>query len=598
MKGIKILFAFFAFLGAQSLVLGEVSLDRGNTSFQEGAVIPKEIVIIPNTERTSRPDRTANDFTGFAPYLPGGSGAEAFSVAFVSSSRVVLATESMASAVTPSVNAVEPSVNAVEEALQASNIAKGDFGESVVSTFHGFLESDLGGGWVEVNARVGRQGLDHLFLRPDGRNGIPKIMVGETKFNSSQLSTTKDGNLQAGPKWNAKRFNALANRYFDVASSERLTIAKLPSGDVKYELPLWIKGENGLKQVTIWKPNSKAPWNVSGCTSEELPKVLDQARKYGELFKAVSLGDVIVRSRIFHVELTANELRVTSYDAANVEAVGGDYTNLPKVGDFTIKFDKNGNFARGTTKAIQEARGCSYKEAERTREKLRKNLNNLRAEGKTEGDFSGYDVVEKNWLSRNAKVLVPVAAGAFAAGFDFVFQLVFTRHVDPRTVLLSGGSAFLSAIIAENIASKLGSAVAGAAIFSVVYAVGAYMMDIMDLEQAGLMAVSGTISGTIGLAVGGKLGACLGSVIGPWGTGIGFFVGAVVGVGVDFGIRNTWGRIKTVWYTNPGNKEAIDAYISGLKDAGYWDAYWEKLESTRKRAQEASFIDGSGLYGF
>ncbi len=72
------------------------------------------------------------------------------------------------------------------------------------------------GGWKPISPRNGPQGIDHVWMKFD-RVGRPVgLIVGETKFGTSRLGTTKSGR-QMSASWISKRLAKLAGDWDEMA---------------------------------------------------------------------------------------------------------------------------------------------------------------------------------------------------------------------------------------------------------------------------------------------------------------------------------------------------------------------------------------------
>lgn len=73
----------------------------------------------------------------------------------------------------------------------------GTLGETIIenNSLTSFLNET--GNWHTLSPRLGRQGLDHIFIKQDKMGRIRDLMIGETKYRNSQLGHTKDG-IQMG----------------------------------------------------------------------------------------------------------------------------------------------------------------------------------------------------------------------------------------------------------------------------------------------------------------------------------------------------------------------------------------------------------------
>ena len=116
---------------------------------------------------------------------------------------------------------------ALARSIVSPTAFRGSLGENLAGQY--FLKDTLSktGNWQMITPRSGPQGLDHLYIKTNSR-GIPTdLLVGESKFNTSQLGMTRDG-IQMGMKWSNKRLRALGGRYLAVSRDNGISIARMP----------------------------------------------------------------------------------------------------------------------------------------------------------------------------------------------------------------------------------------------------------------------------------------------------------------------------------------------------------------------------------
>lgn len=188
---------------------------------------------------------------------------------------------------------------------------KGNIGELLANTM---LKSFLveTGNWKSFSPRLGPQGLDHVFLKIDKRTGMPKgLIVGETKWKTSQLSNTQDGR-QFSSEWLIKRLRALGTRHLEVANTTLME--KLPI--IKPDRQLSVCLKNG-KMVYFWQESSKHPWKFSG-SKTELAEAQHLSAYYGKYLKAAADGKVSYRPRLFRLVPQGNNIVLTIRDATGL----------------------------------------------------------------------------------------------------------------------------------------------------------------------------------------------------------------------------------------------------------------------------------------
>ena len=197
--------------------------------------------------------------------------------------------------------------------ISGHRASKGAFGEAIVND--NFMSKVLSkGNWKSISPRIGPQGIDHVFLELDPKTNLPKdLIVGESKYGSSQLGKTKDG-MQMGNKWLTRRLQGLAKRYLDVSNVQTTkAMPKYPH----YKLSVHLSSG---KEAFFWKESSTDTWKFGG-DPKDLPEAQLQAKRYGNFISKAADGTISYRSRIFHIDTTGDDVIITIKNAANVDNV-------------------------------------------------------------------------------------------------------------------------------------------------------------------------------------------------------------------------------------------------------------------------------------
>jgi len=398
---------------------------------------------------------------------------------------------------------------------------RGSLGENVASK--AFMKNVLAktGNWQSVTPRSGPQGLDHLFIKTD-QNGIPRqLLVGESKYNTSPLGTTKDG-TQMGERWTNKRLSALGTRYLSVAQETGIKIAAVPLSPNR-QITVVLK--NG-QTVHFWKESSQAAWKFSGSESQ-LAEAQKLAKNYGVLFQDAGHGQITYRSRIFNIIPRGNDLEIAIYDAKNLN--GRHLKGLIPTG--TIKLP-NALSGKGLiprddlARTFQSKLGYSDAQAREVADKLVK-------------EYNAKQLMRPVSLPKSVLGSSGIAAVA-VAGLDAIFQYVTTGQVDAGRLALSGGSALLGVAAGQGIQIGLDrlldnrrvgslaaplncsarglttslSAFGGGVIATALFSYGSYFLGYSDLRTAN----RGMIAGTAGAAAGGLATWGAMSAVAAWGT--------------------------------------------------------------------------------
>lgn len=180
------------------------------------------------------------------------------------------------------------------------NNIRGDIGESIAErAFFGGPEMahSKKAGWISVPPRYARQGIDHMFLLVDKKNGLPRsIILAESKYGSSQFGMTNYGK-QMGPSWIINKLTKIADRYSSFAQSS-VPVVRVES------IPTGVKGMDvyfsETQRVTIWKSEDNR-WHTDakGITDKQLR---ERASTYGRYFESVRNGNVRARNFLFRIE--------------------------------------------------------------------------------------------------------------------------------------------------------------------------------------------------------------------------------------------------------------------------------------------------------
>ena len=108
-------------------------------------------------------------------------------------------------------------------------------------------------GWKQIPGQIGRQGIDGLFVKM--KDGVVKeVLVVESKYNNSQLGTTKHG-TQMSDQWVRRKIEELRTRYPDEKTYK--DIERFADAGT-YRAILWnVKVEDNSLKVGLTKVKSK-----------------------------------------------------------------------------------------------------------------------------------------------------------------------------------------------------------------------------------------------------------------------------------------------------------------------------------------------------
>ena len=361
------------------------------------------------------------------------------------------------------------------------NVVRGDIGESVAErAFFGApeLAQSKKGAWVSVAPRFGRKGIDHVFLRVDG-NGMPNHMIlGESKYGSSQLGHTKGSGRQMGSRWRMARLSAVGERYMRFAESSRPLIrAKdVPIGAKSIDIYF-----SKTHKVTVWEKDGRWYTNADRATDRQLRR---RATTYGKYFSSAGAG--IIRTRNF-------EFRIQEQPTGDYHVRISKLTDEAQIVSTRTAVVPKGFVARGSvdTKALMEAlkrkhprwtdrqiaqeakdikkvvSNKEFLEAAKARENAIKEINHssaasagiagaisfafqLGAEAWEHGaDFKSYDFKE---------VSISTVKGAAVAGV--------ASYAGQRTALHMAGNTIFGREVSSKAAGRIGGCVGGAIILA------------------------------------------------------------------------------------------------------------------------------------
>ncbi|MGN0866382.1 MAG: hypothetical protein ACI4SG_01720 [Oligosphaeraceae bacterium] len=396
--------------------------------------------------------------------------------------------------------------------VSGTTAVKGSLGEAVAGSSYLSKYLAKSGNWVSISPRVGSNGLDHVFLKIDPKDGFPRgLMVGESKFNTSSLGMTKDG-IQLGGKWTTLRLRALGHRYLRLANVTQR--APLPTIKPAYDLTVVLK--NG-KTVHFWKSSSTDTWKAN-CLQSELAEARRIAQAYGSYLNAAGEGKIVYRSRLFQIMPDGENLTINIKDASNLDEVGSA-TRLKTTGQIRLNGVLKKHLSDDVRQDIKKILKSKLpvltdKDVDRLSRELTKEMpvdESLERYGK-------WDITKK--ITFNAGI-----AASLAFAIDAGIQFISSGEVNWGKSALAGGAAFAGAVTSQgiNIAllhsqwmaqlskhlncsalllNSMTSSAVGGVIFSGLYALGGWYMGYMDSKTAIRSAIAGVGGSLAGLAAG------------------------------------------------------------------------------------------------
>lgn len=346
-------------------------------------------------------------------------------------------------------SAVATALSQADVALAKSVIIPGAFrgilGESLAGKF--FLKELLSetGNWHSITPRSGPQGFDHVFIKTD-QYGIPRrLIVAESKFNTSRLGITKHG-IQMGSKWTNARLKALASRYFSIADMDTAEIhfGKVPFNPNRQH-PVIL--QNG-KERFFWKESSQDPhWKFSG-TKNEVKEACKLAKSYGAYFQGAGEGKIIYMKRIFNTIPKGNSLELNVYDVKNIET-SKSISSQKKLSTIPLK-----NVLSGKGKLLEDAKKEIAKILKSKLHLADAGANSLAHD--INARYSAKDLMKATSLTRE---IVSTSARSLlvAAGLDATIQCIVTGEIDLKQTAISGGSLFGGVAVGQFIQAGFNS---------------------------------------------------------------------------------------------------------------------------------------------
>ena len=423
--------------------------------------------------------------------------------------------------------ALERADVAVARSVITLNELKGGFAENLSNRF--ILGGNAGPGkWHAVSPRLGRQGFDHVAVRVD-REGRPRgLLVGETKYRTSQLRTTKDG-IQMGPRWTTARLASLASRLRAIhaqAQAEITAQPKPPNLNQRFEVAIPIDDQTSVK---FWRHRVlDNEWKYDG-PQELLPKAKTQLIVFSDYLNGAAGGKITFRRRIFVWKLKGDELLLTIRNAdalqEGMSIASLPAQNLPPIHLSDARWAQDAFKKAYSAEILRTLPGISEKEAL----SLADDVYTVYAPAKSADGLLARRSFARFAAGQSLK------AGSYglviAAPIELAFQAFGSEPVDWSRVAsvsaLSGGAAaagtftgnfatygLMKSQFGNSMATRtaelvgLGSAgqvanlsgsVVGGGVASAIFAYGGYFLGYYDLRTANRSAFAGAVGTTSGV---------------------------------------------------------------------------------------------------
>lgn len=396
--------------------------------------------------------------------------------------------------------------------VSGTTAMKGSLGETIAGSSYLSKYLANSGNWVSISPRIGPNGMDHVFLKINPKDGLPRdLMIGESKYNTSTLGKTKDG-IQLGKKWTAERLLDLGKKYQELMNVTQ--IAPLPIIKPAYYLTVVLK--NG-KTVHFWKNSDTDTWKAD-CLQSELAEAKKIAQAYGSYLNAAGEGRVVYRSRLFQIKPNGDSLTITIRDASNLDEIGR-ISDLKITGqiklDGVLKKPLPDDVRQDIAKALKrKLPGLTDKDIDRISRELTQKM----TAGESLKRYGNFDVAKK--MTFNAGT-----AATLAFSIDAGIQYFSSGEVNWGQTALAGGTAFTGAMASQgiNIAlmhsqwmaqlsnhlkcsaqllNSMTSSTIGGIVFSGLYSLGGWYLGYMDATSAKRSAIAGASGSIAGMAAG------------------------------------------------------------------------------------------------
>ena len=375
------------------------------------------------------------------------------------------------------------------------------------------LGESVSGGWKLISARTDplkAQGFDQVFIRYE-KNGMPRVMVAETKFGRGRLKPVEGGSVQQfSKKWLDTRRIKLGKGYAEVASADVIFKTKIPR-NCRFLLEVPVEGGGRVK----FFKDSDGKICFSG-TQDQLASAQKVSR---DAARILSNTNCDIKCRIFKVDAKGKDLviNIADVDPANIN-LGTKTQNLLANGKVVKlegllekKLSNKEIIAAIEKKLKREIPGLTSADADELTNDLVKKL-------KT-GDFFKTEIIDIG----KTIAIQSLEVAAASVVLDGIIQLISTKQIDARKSIVSFFSAGSGTASGQAVAyfllknkamykcslqmtrfAGLGgtkivrgalSSSAGAAVAALILAYGGSALGLYDIKQAHRNAIS-SLSGT------------------------------------------------------------------------------------------------------
>ena len=416
-------------------------------------------------------------------------------------------------AITPVLTTIARADVALSRSFIAPTAFRGNLGESIVGNC--FLKNTLSqsGSWQAVTPRSGPQGLDHLFMKLNKEGSPTALLVGESKFGTSQLGNTADG-IQMGKNWISKRLHGLGSRYIAVSSAQVLPSQPVPLSP-KQQLNVVLKSG---KTVSIWRNSSLSEWNFSG-SKTELAEAQRLSNSYGSYLQNAADGKIAYRSRLFNIIREGDSLKIFVREAKDLD-IYKSTSQLRVIGKKPILLEGVLNKPMSNDLRLEIAKALKNKMPQLSDKEC------LRLAKDISNKYTVAQLTVKDsplWINISRNSLV---AGGIGCTLDIAIQLLTAGEVDFKQTALSGTSvaggaltgqltqlALMNTGIGQSAVKSLSgtlncsstaltsslSMLSGGIFASALFSYGGYFLGYNDLQSANRQMTAGTLGTGAGL---------------------------------------------------------------------------------------------------
>ena len=339
-----------------------------------------------------------------------------------------------------------------------------------------FVNSQLHatGGWKTVTPRTGPQGIDHVWMKFDKSGRPVDMIVGETKFGTSQIGMTKDGR-QMSASWISKRLAKLSDYWEAKAKDVALRHGEAKArpyrlradylrvaaeGRVSYRSELFrvkIKGDVAKISVRRLGPDGIAIGPERG-----LPPIQIKGRP-ARIVKAELIGEV---KKVYPAASNAEAKRIAEQSYSAAKSVQGALSRKSAALRFA-----------GTTGSILAAGGLVA---------------------------GGFDAVAQLWTGGSVdwnRTGTMAVLGALSAGSAEAAQLATSQALLRNTAFRARSVALgrSMGILPSRTVSFMPKT-AGGIIGALMFSYGGYAFGLYDAQEANRTAVAGVGGAAAGMA--------------------------------------------------------------------------------------------------